>query len=126
MRRIGVAAVAVGLVAASAGILAQGRGGRGGGAAADAPPIVLKPAKVFDGDRMHDGWTVVVRGGRIESAGPAGAAAPAGATTIDLPGMTLMPGMIEAHSHVLEYEGAEISLKGGGGPTCLTRPLSRT
>jgi len=101
MRRIGVAGVAVGLVAASAGILAQGRGGRGGGAAADAPPIVLKPAKVFDGDRMHDGWTVVVRGGRIESAGPAGAAAPAGATTIDLPGMTLMPGMIEAHSHVL-------------------------
>jgi N-dimethylarginine dimethylaminohydrolase len=26
---------------------------------------------------------------------------------------------------VLEYEGVEISLKGGGGPTCLTRPLAR-
>ncbi|MBI4478215.1 MAG: hypothetical protein HY654_13660 [Acidobacteria bacterium] len=26
---------------------------------------------------------------------------------------------------VLEYEGREISLKGGGGPTCLTRPLRR-
>jgi len=34
---------------------------------------------------------------------------------------------LEVHgAHVLEYEGAEISLKGGGGPTCLTRPLSRT
>jgi N-dimethylarginine dimethylaminohydrolase len=27
---------------------------------------------------------------------------------------------------VLEYDGANISLKGGGGPTCLTRPLTRT
>jgi len=34
---------------------------------------------------------------------------------------------LEVHgAHVLEYEGTEISLKGGGGPTCLTRPLSRT
>ena len=26
---------------------------------------------------------------------------------------------------VIEYEGAEISVKGGGGPTCLTRPITR-
>lgn len=26
---------------------------------------------------------------------------------------------------VIEYEGAEISVKGGGGPTCLTRPIDR-
>ena len=30
-----------------------------------------------------------------------------------------------AGAQVLEYEGSEISLKGGGGPTCLTRPLQR-
>ena len=30
-----------------------------------------------------------------------------------------------AGATVLEYEGSEISLKGGGGPTCLTRPLAR-
>ena len=30
-----------------------------------------------------------------------------------------------AGAEVLEYEGSEISLKGGGGPTCLTRPLQR-
>jgi imidazolonepropionase-like amidohydrolase len=51
---------------------------------------------------MHDGWMVVVRGQRIEAAGPAfSTPAPAGAETIDLPGATLMPGFIEAHSHVL-------------------------
>ena len=31
-----------------------------------------------------------------------------------------------AGATVAEYEGSEVSLKGGGGPTCLTRPLSRT
>ena len=63
---------------------------------------MLKPARVFDGEAMHDGWTVVVRGQRIEAAGPASATtAPAGAETIDLPDTTLMPGLIEAHSHVL-------------------------
>ena len=30
-----------------------------------------------------------------------------------------------AGATVYEYEGSEISLKGGGGPTCLTRPLTR-
>ena len=30
-----------------------------------------------------------------------------------------------AGAEVLEYDGSEISLKGGGGPTCLTRPLRR-
>jgi N-dimethylarginine dimethylaminohydrolase len=30
-----------------------------------------------------------------------------------------------AGAQVFEYEGSEISLKGGGGPTCLTRPLER-
>jgi len=31
-----------------------------------------------------------------------------------------------AGAEVVEYEGSEISLKGGGGPTCLTRPLRRS
>jgi N-dimethylarginine dimethylaminohydrolase len=31
-----------------------------------------------------------------------------------------------AGANVVEYEGTEISVKGGGGPTCLTRPLERT
>ena len=81
----------------SLGVAAQGRVGGQGGAV-----YVLKPARVFDGEAMHEGWSVVVRGQRIEAAGPAATtAAPAGAETIDLPNTTLMPGLIEAHSHVL-------------------------
>jgi imidazolonepropionase-like amidohydrolase len=62
---------------------------------------LLRPARVFDGveRQAHDGWAVLVRGDRIEAAGP-NLAAPAGATVVDLPGMTLMPGMIEGHSHL--------------------------
>ncbi len=62
---------------------------------------VLRPARVFDGDAMHDGWAVRVKANRIDAAGPASGIDSAGATTIDLPGMTLMPGLIEGHSHVL-------------------------
>jgi imidazolonepropionase-like amidohydrolase len=62
---------------------------------------VLRPARVFDGNEMHEGWTVRVAGSRIESAGPAASIDTAGAKIIDLPGTTLMPGLVEGHSHVL-------------------------
>ena len=63
--------------------------------------ILLRPARVFDGvsPAPHEGWQVLVRGERIEAVGPS-LAAPAGARIVDLPGMTLMPGMIEGHSHL--------------------------
>src|SRR6266542_4532274 len=62
---------------------------------------LLRPARVFDGALIHEGWAVRVRGDRIDAAGPAASVATAGATTIDLPGTTLMPGLVEGHSHVL-------------------------
>jgi len=62
---------------------------------------VLRPARVFDGDAMHEGWAVRVRGDRIEAAGPASSVSVAGATAVDLPGTTLLPGLVEGHSHVL-------------------------
>ena len=62
---------------------------------------VLKPARVFDGDTSHEAWAVRVRGGRIESAGPAASIDTAGAKVIDLPGATLLPGLVEGHSHIL-------------------------
>src|SRR5437868_9446470 len=70
-------------------------------APAFAEPILLKPARVFDGvnPAPHDGWSVLVDGDRIVAAGP-NVAAPAGAHTIDLPGTTLTPGLIEGHSHL--------------------------
>jgi len=63
--------------------------------------LLLRPARVFDGvdPRPHEGWSVLVEGDRIAAAGP-NLSAPAGTRTIDLPGTTLLPGMIEGHSHV--------------------------
>ena len=68
-------------------------------APAAADPVLLKPVRVFDGIAMHDGWSVLVEGSKITAAGSS-LAAPAGAKVIDLPGATLMPGMIEGHSHL--------------------------
>ena len=65
---------------------------------------LLVPARVWDGvdAQPHDGWAVLVLGDRIEAVGPrAQLTVPNDATTIDLPGTTLMPGLIEAHSHLL-------------------------
>ncbi len=71
---------------------------------------LLKPAHVFDGEsaQLHDGWWVLVRGERIEAAGPASdIKAPSDAKVIDLPEMTLMPGLIDAHSHVMLHPYSE-------------------
>ena len=65
------------------------------------PPVtILKPARVFDGEVLREGWAVRVRGERIEAAGPSSGIDATGATTIDLPGATLLPGLVEGHSHV--------------------------
>ncbi len=74
------------------------------GVPADSPQsALLRPDRVFDatGSQPHEGWVVLVTGNRIAAAGPAASVrAPAGARTIDLPGTTLLPGLIDAHSHV--------------------------
>lgn len=70
--------------------------------------VVLQPDRVFDGETMHAGWNVVVRNDRIEAAGPA-LAPPAGAQRIALPGTTLLPGLIEGHSHLLLHPYNETS-----------------
>ena len=63
--------------------------------------FTLKPARVFDGEAMHEGWAVRVEGERIEAAGPAAGVDTAGAKVVDLPGATLLPGLVEGHSHML-------------------------
>jgi imidazolonepropionase-like amidohydrolase len=78
-----------------------------------APPetdYLLKPARVFDGEsaQVHDNWAVLVHGDKIVRVGPANdITPPAGAKVIDLPGLTLMPGLIEAHSHILLHPYSE-------------------
>jgi imidazolonepropionase-like amidohydrolase len=71
---------------------------------------LLQPAHVWDGEsaQLHDNWVVLVRGEKIEAVGPASSVnAPAGAKVIELPNLTLMPGLIEAHSHVLLHPYSE-------------------
>ncbi|MGZ5019173.1 MAG: amidohydrolase family protein [Chthoniobacterales bacterium] len=62
-------------------------------------PILIRPAAVFDGQEMHAGWSVLITGEKITAVGN-DVVAPADARTINLPNETLMPGMIEGHSHM--------------------------
>lgn len=71
---------------------------------------LLKPAHVFDGEsaQLHDNWAILVRGEKIEAVGPTSTInAPANAKVVELAGLTLMPGLIEAHSHVLLHPYSE-------------------
>jgi len=70
---------------------------------------LVKPARVFDGEAMHDGWAARVEGERIRAVGPAASLDAAGATVVDLPGLTLLPGLVEGHSHVLLHPYDETS-----------------
>ncbi|MGE3344379.1 MAG: amidohydrolase family protein [Vicinamibacterales bacterium] len=70
---------------------------------------LLAPARVFDGERMWFGRVVHVRNGRIVAVGPAAEVSAPGATTIALPDMTLLPGLMDAHSHVLLHPYNEAS-----------------
>jgi imidazolonepropionase-like amidohydrolase len=70
--------------------------------APSAAPRLLQPARVFDGEALHEGWAVLVQGREIVAAGPAAAVnPPAGTERVALPGLTLMPGLVEGHSHLL-------------------------
>jgi len=94
----GLRALALGLLlglSAPARLLAQP-------AAPPATATLLRPAAVFDGQALHAGWAVLVENDKITAAGPAAQVAlPAGGTALDLPGLTLLPGLIEGHSHLL-------------------------
>ena len=71
--------------------------------------ILLKPDKVFDGEQFHTGWVVLVKNNYIEAAGAMNFKLPAGTQIIELKGTTLLPGLIEGHSHLFLHPYTETS-----------------
>lgn len=66
-------------------------------------PVLLRPDRVFDAtdEEAREGWVVLVRGDSVAAVGPAGrVSAPSDARIVDLPGTTLLPGFVDAHSHL--------------------------
>jgi imidazolonepropionase-like amidohydrolase len=70
---------------------------------------VIRPARVFDGENIHERWGVRVRGERIDTVGPVDTLIVAAASVVDLPGATLLPGLVDAHTHVLLHPYNEAS-----------------
>jgi imidazolonepropionase-like amidohydrolase len=72
--------------------------------------VLIVPARVFDAPRgvIHDGWAVLVRGGNIVAVGArSGLNVPPNTREVDLPNTTLLPGLIEGHSHLFLHPYAE-------------------
>src|SRR6266568_5930221 len=71
-------------------------------AIAQQPPVtVIKAGTLIDGrsSEPRHNQVIVIRGNRIESVG-ANTAVPAGARVIDLSNMTVLPGLIDSHTHI--------------------------
>lgn len=69
---------------------------------------LLRPDRVFDGEQMHEGWQVLVKGNKITAAGN-DIPDTENAIIIELKGCTLLPGLIEGHSHLFLHPYNETS-----------------
>src|SRR4051794_39404183 len=70
--------------------------------------VLLKADRVFDGETMHIGWSVLVKGDKIEVIGLI-KDIPPDTRIISVPGSTLLPGLIEGHSHLFLHPYNETS-----------------
>jgi imidazolonepropionase-like amidohydrolase len=98
-----IAISALGFLVHAAAVQGGNAGGQGAGGQRPAGTTLLKPARVFDAEdgKIHDGWVVLVRGERIAAVGPAAQVqVPDGTQAIELAGMTLLPGLMDIHSHI--------------------------
>jgi imidazolonepropionase-like amidohydrolase len=101
-------AIATGILAAVIQTVPPGHAQSG---TAPQTSVLLRPSRVFigEGNEIHDGWAVLVMGERIAAAGPAEQMrAPEGTRAIDLPGMTLLPGLMDIHSHIFLHPYNEV------------------
>jgi imidazolonepropionase-like amidohydrolase len=75
-------------------------------------PFLLNPARVFDtaSGQTRAGWSVLVVSNQIAAVGPAAEVqAPADVVTIQLADMTLLPGLMDIHSHIFLHPYNEVS-----------------
>lgn len=73
-------------------------------------PTLIIPERIFDGQSIHEGWAVLVENGKISATGPLNQIkTPTIVQRIDLPKCTLLPGLIEGHSHLLLHPYNETS-----------------
>ena len=100
--RLTVLALVLALIRAISGALPVDRG----------RPVVFKDVAVFDGQRLIPRSDVIVEGAMIASVGK-GLALPAGAEVIDGKGLTLLPGLIDAHVHAFSVGELRRSLMFG-------------
>jgi imidazolonepropionase-like amidohydrolase len=71
---------------------------------------LLKPDRVFDGEQIRESWVVLVKGDKIEAVGAFNQIKiPANTQVIELKGTTLLPGLIEGHSHLFLHPYNETS-----------------
>jgi len=84
-------------------------------AGSPAPTLLLRGVNVLEGVSLEPRLdvTVLVVDGRIQRIGPADAAAPDGALILDLTGYWVVPGLIDAHSHMNTLDAARRALESG-------------
>ena len=91
----------------------------------DAAVTVIRAGTLLDGrsDPPRRNQAIVVRGQRIEAVGDAASTrAPAGATIIDLSASTVLPGLVDSHTHV--FLQGEDPKEGGYDAQLLMAPLA--
>jgi imidazolonepropionase-like amidohydrolase len=98
-----VAAAAAGLCLLFLATGADAQGAPAAGATAAAARTLFVNARVFDGrgDKLAEGMNVLVEGNKIASISRTALTPAAGTTVIDAKGRTLMPGLIDAHTHLM-------------------------
>ena len=82
---------------------AQAPAGKPSAATPGASATAIANVRIFDGENVVPAGNVVIANGKIVACGP-GAAIPAGAEVVDGKGKTLMPGLIDAHVHVISAD----------------------
>ncbi len=70
--------------------------------------ILVKADRLFDGETMHTGWSILITNNKIEEVGVINTY-PANTQIITIPGGTILPGLIEGHSHLFLHPYNETS-----------------